>query len=69
MENEAEYLKNRDALIAELRDMHRVKLGTDYAIVHKYGATHLLASQVYLATIQTVATKNDICFTSSHTFY
>jgi len=52
----------------DLRDNHRIKLNCDYAIAFKYGAAHLLACEIYLETIQKVATMHKVNFVSVHTY-
>lgn len=54
-------------MVNDLYD-HRIKKNTDYAIVTKYGQTHLLCADVFLPTIQEEAIKHGVTFTTIHTY-
>ncbi len=55
-------------LIETLRNEHRLKNGTDYAIVSKYDEIRLMCSLIYVETIQEVAKENDIEFFEVFTY-
>ena len=51
-----------------LRNEHRIKQNTDYALIVKYQEAHLLCCEVYLPTIQEEAARVGITFKSIHTY-
>jgi hypothetical protein len=54
-----------DMIKADLRD-RRLKDGTDYAIIHKYGETRVLCHVLWRDYIQEAADRHDIVV---HTYY
>lgn len=52
----------------ELREDYRIKDGCDYAIVHKYGETHVLCASVYYDSVAEVAEKHGVKLTSCHSY-
>lgn len=51
-----------------LRESFRLKDGIDYAIIQKYGETHLMCSQVFLTTILEQAEECGVTFHTIHTY-
>lgn len=49
-----------------LRNSHRVKHGTDYAVMHKYGETHVVCNPVWVPIITEVAAEVKLVLTTVH---
>jgi hypothetical protein len=56
-----------EALKADLREQ-RIKDGTDYAIVHKYGETFVLCNLVWVDAIDEAAKRHGIEITDWYTY-
>lgn len=56
-----------EAMKADLREQ-RIKDGTDYALLHKYGKTRVLCNDVWVNAIREVAEHHGITIHSWHTY-
>ena len=55
-------------MVYNLREDHRIKLGTDYAVTQKYKEIHLLCAEVFLPTILEEAERTCVTFKTTHTY-
>jgi len=61
-----QWQSNLVTTITKLRDEHRVKHGTDYAVLHKYGEIHILTARVWQPTIQREFDNAGLTITTFH---
>lgn len=52
--------------VRELREVHRLKEGVDFAMTNKYGELHVLSHHVFRDTIKAVLKKHDVSVTTWH---
>lgn len=54
--------------LRELREEHRLKEGTDFAMTYKYGERHVLCTSVFEDSLREVLAKHGVPVATWHTY-